>query len=134
MTARRRPDPTTRRLVAQIGGNARVRQAESPAAMTAPARRAFLVRFERQVDPDGVLDPEVRAAKARAALSEQMARVSLARVTAAARRRGDRPAGECPAKAPAPAPVPAPASRPASGQARPPMTWAEFLESRQQTE
>lgn len=30
-------------------------------AATAPARRASLARFEREVDPDGVLNPELRA-------------------------------------------------------------------------
>lgn len=33
-------------------------------ARTAPAREAFLARFEKQVDPDGVLDPAERAQRA----------------------------------------------------------------------
>lgn len=31
---------------------------------TGPARKAFLARFEREVDPDGVLDPDERARRA----------------------------------------------------------------------
>jgi hypothetical protein len=119
---RRLPDPTTRRLVATIGGNARVRQAESPAAMTAPARAAFLARFERQVDPDGVLAPDVRAARVKAAMSEQMARVSLARTRAAGRRRAA-PAASKPASSPPAAPT--------SPMEEKPATWAEFLAARQ---
>ncbi len=32
--------------------------------ITAPARRAFLDKFEQQVDPDGTLDPQERAKRA----------------------------------------------------------------------
>jgi hypothetical protein len=32
--------------------------------VSAPARRAFLDRFEREIDPDGVLKPEERARRA----------------------------------------------------------------------
>ncbi|ONH35682.1 MULTISPECIES: hypothetical protein [Protofrankia] len=119
---RRLPDETTRHLVARIGGNARVRQAESPAAMTAPARAAFLARFERQVDPDGVLPDDVRAAKAKAALSEQMARVSLARVRRAREARQER--------AEEPPPTSAPVSMGPSGAGSIPASWTEFLASR----
>ena len=37
---------------------------KDPAAHTAPARRAFLKRFEREADPDGVLDAAERARRA----------------------------------------------------------------------
>ncbi|MCK9921228.1 hypothetical protein MXD61_04805 [Frankia sp. AgPm24] len=127
MTARRLPDPTTRRLVAQIGGNARVRQAVSPQEMTAPARAAFLARFEREVDPDGTLPPDERVTKARAALREQMARVSLARVQSSTRRRAEAAGGAGEVNRPASArPVASPAPRGA-----PPRSWAQFLEDRQ---
>jgi hypothetical protein len=39
-------------------------QIEDPAAHTAPARQAFLSRFEREVDPEGVLAPQERARRA----------------------------------------------------------------------
>jgi hypothetical protein len=35
-----------------------------PAAHTAPARKVFLSRFEREVDPEGVLEPQERARRA----------------------------------------------------------------------
>lgn len=35
-----------------------------PAARTEPARQAFLARFEREVDPGGLLPPEDRARRA----------------------------------------------------------------------
>lgn len=36
-------------------------------ARTAPANRAFMARFEKQVDPDGLLAPEERAKRAESA-------------------------------------------------------------------
>ena len=54
-------------------------------AAAAPARAGFLARFERQVDPDGVLSPEERASRARYALKSHMAELSLR--SAAARRK-----------------------------------------------
>lgn len=36
---------------------------------TAPARKAFMSRFEREVDPEGVLDPKERAKRAEHAKS-----------------------------------------------------------------
>lgn len=58
---------------------------EDPAAHTAPARAAFLARFERQVDPDGVLAPADRARRAECARKAYFARLALA--SAASRRR-----------------------------------------------
>jgi hypothetical protein len=48
-----------------------------PSARTAPARAAFLDRFERQVDPDGVLDPTDRARRAEHARKAHFARLAL---------------------------------------------------------
>jgi hypothetical protein len=114
---RRLPDETTRRLVARTGGYGRVLAAESPAAVSAPARAAFLRRIEREVDPDSSLPAEVRAAKVRAALAQQMQRVSLARVRKAKARREAAPV--------------APAE-PVLQAVRPPVpaTWEEFLARR----
>lgn len=42
---------------------------------SAPGRAAFLARFERDVDPDGQLDPEERRKRARHALKLRMAQV-----------------------------------------------------------
>ena len=61
--------------------------------LTAPAREAFLSKFERDVDPDGVLSLEERRRRAEHARRAHMTRI--ARLSAIARRR------------PAPSPAPA---------------------------
>jgi hypothetical protein len=53
--------PEQRTLRARSAAHALHASVEDPAADTAPARQAFLDRFEKQVDPDGVLDPAERA-------------------------------------------------------------------------
>jgi hypothetical protein len=53
-------------------------------ARTRPAREAFLHRFEREVDPDGVLPPAERSRRAQHALRAHMLR--LAKHSVAARR------------------------------------------------
>ncbi|NMI00721.1 hypothetical protein HF526_25940 [Pseudonocardia sp. K10HN5] len=55
------------------------------AARTAPARRAFDERFEAEVDPDGAMTPEARAAAAESARKAYF--LDLARRSAEARRR-----------------------------------------------
>ena len=45
--------------------------------VTAPARKAFLERFERQVDPEGVLDSTERRRRAKHALKAHMAALAL---------------------------------------------------------
>lgn len=68
------------------------------AAHTAPARAAFLSRFEREVDPDGSLDPRERARRAEHARKAYFLRLALASSHARQVRRADpgssRPAGE----------------------------------------
>lgn len=44
---------------------------------TSNGTAAFLARFERQVDPDGVLPPEERARRAESAKKAHMAALSL---------------------------------------------------------
>ena len=56
---------------------------------TKAARAAFLGRFEREVDPDGVLDPAERATRAAAARRAYMLGMSLK----SARVRRERAAG-----------------------------------------
>ncbi len=51
--------------------------------MTRPARAGFRRRFEREVDPEGVLHPEERAKRSEAAMRAHMLR--LAERSAAAR-------------------------------------------------
>jgi hypothetical protein len=62
------------------------------AAHTAPARAAFLSRFEREVDPDGTLDPRTRAQLAEYRRKEYFARLALASAKARAAKKG----GEAP--------------------------------------
>jgi hypothetical protein len=74
-------DPTKaeRSLRARIAASERwaaTPQAERRAA-TAAARAAFADRFERQVDPDGVLAPEERARRAEHARRAHFARLAL---------------------------------------------------------
>ncbi len=77
--------PEQRSLRARIGAHALHAQVVDPAAHTAPARAAFLDRFEREVDPDGALPPEERARRAEHAKRAYFARLALA--SAKARRR-----------------------------------------------
>lgn len=62
------------------------------AARTAAAREAFTNQFERQVDPNGTLPPEVRALRAQSARKAHFARLAFlsakARREAATARRG----------------------------------------------
>jgi len=53
-------------------------------ARTRPAREAFLRRFEREVDPNGVLSPAERSRRAQHALRAHM--LDLAKRSVAARR------------------------------------------------
>src|SRR4051794_18116385 len=68
-------------------------QVADPAKHTAPARAAFLSRFEREVDPDGVLDAADRARRAEHAKKAYFLRLALAssKARAAKRRRGTEP-------------------------------------------
>ena len=61
MTART-PEDLTR--IARLGAIASWAKTFDRSARTAPARRAALERFERQVDPDGLLSPVDRAEQA----------------------------------------------------------------------
>lgn len=75
----------TRRLAAQVAAHTRWAHTADRQAATAPARTAFADRFERQVDPDGVLSPAERAKRAESAKKAHMLR--LAALSAAARKR-----------------------------------------------
>ena len=60
-----------------------------PRKTTAAARAAFLDRFEREADPDGVLDPSERARRARHLRAAYFARLAL-RSAQVRRRRAQR--------------------------------------------
>ncbi|MGI8685436.1 MAG: hypothetical protein ACR2MO_10170 [Acidimicrobiales bacterium] len=81
-----RVTPAERSMRARIAAYS-LHAKRDPRETTAPARAAFLARFERQVDPDGTLpDAERRAEAARKAHFTKLAlRSSQARRSRAAR-------------------------------------------------
>lgn len=70
-------DPSERSLKARIAAHEKWAR-QDPVAGTAKARTAFLGRFEREVDPDGLLSPAERARRAEHALKAHMTRLALA--------------------------------------------------------
>lgn len=74
-----------RALRARIAAHTLHARVADPSAHTAPARRAFLDRFDREVDPDGVLPENERHRRAEHARKAYFARLALA--SARARRR-----------------------------------------------
>lgn len=76
--------PEQRALRARLGGLATASR-HDVREVTAPARRAFLQRFEDEVDPDRTLPPAERARRAQAARRLHFSR--LAMKSAAARKR-----------------------------------------------
>jgi hypothetical protein len=79
----------------RIGALASWKQTADPTGRTAPARRAFDDRFDREVDPEGVLDPTERARRAGYAKREYYARLAYKRW----RNTRDRTAGARPSAA-----------------------------------
>jgi len=84
--------PAERTMRAQLGAHAQWARTEDRTARTQAARDGFYARFERQVDPEGLLPPEERQRRAAHLRKAYMLRLSLA--SARARRRN---APECPA-------------------------------------
>ena len=66
-----------RSLIARLAAHESWANTADPSARTAPARRALLDRFERQVDPDGVLSPAERARRAGHARKAYFTRLAL---------------------------------------------------------
>ncbi len=56
--------PAERSLRAALASHSSWANTADAAARTAPARRAALERFEKQVDPDGTLPPDERTRRA----------------------------------------------------------------------
>ena len=79
------PEPN-RSTIGRIGAHTKWANTPDRAAATAPARAGFLARFEREVDPDGVLTPDERARRAEHARKAYFARLALK--SAEARRTG----------------------------------------------
>jgi hypothetical protein len=74
-----------RSLIASIAAHESWAQTENRTARTAPARKAMLDKFERQVDPDATLLPAERAIRAEHARKAHFKRLALK--SAQARRR-----------------------------------------------
>lgn len=90
MTKRRRGEPLTpaeRSLRARLAVHTSWAQTTDRAARTAPARRAALQRFERQVDPDGTVNPAERRRRAEQAMRAHMAGLALRSAQARRRRK-----------------------------------------------
>lgn len=64
-------------LARAIGAHTLWAKVEDRTAHTAPARKAFMDRFEREVDPDGKLSPEERGKRAENARKAYFARLAL---------------------------------------------------------
>jgi hypothetical protein len=81
--------PQQRTLRARAAAHAQWAATPDWSARTATARASFLERFEREVDPLGVLEPAERTRRAMAARRSYFARLSLKSSQArAAKRRG----------------------------------------------
>ena len=83
--------PAQRALRARMAAHRLHAGITDPAAHTAPARAAFLGRFEREVDPDGLLDPRERSRRAEHARKAYFLRLALASAHARGARRSGRP-------------------------------------------
>lgn len=77
--------PSERSLSARLAAYSKWAQTDAREG-TAAARAAFRDRFDREVDPDGTLDPAERARRAEAARKAHFTRLALK--SAQARRKG----------------------------------------------
>jgi hypothetical protein len=77
LAKRARATPVQRSLQARIAANTRWAHEPDRTAATRPARAAAVSRFEREVDPDGVLPPAERARRADSAQRAHMQRLAL---------------------------------------------------------
>lgn len=66
-----------RAMRGRLGAHTRWAKEIDRTAATAPARRALLERFEREVDPDGTLDPAERQKRAESARKAFYTRMAL---------------------------------------------------------
>lgn len=79
--------PQMRSLRGRIGAYESWARTEDRAARTWPGRKAAMDRFEREVDPDGVLTPQERAKRAEWARKAHMYRLALKSAAARQRRK-----------------------------------------------
>jgi hypothetical protein len=72
-----RATPSERKLQAQLAAHRSWAETDCRSARTAPARAAFLERFEREVDPHGDLHAEERSRRAESARKAYFAGLAL---------------------------------------------------------
>lgn len=80
--------PQLRKLRAEIAAYSRWAMTDDRAAATAPARKAALDRFEKQVDPEGTLTPAERAKRAESARKTYFRQLAFKSAKARRRRAG----------------------------------------------
>ena len=110
-------DSTTARLAGRIGAHTQHAR-HDPRLTTAAARRAFMARFDRDVDPDGLLPETERQRRAESLRKAYFARLQF--LSAQARRSGSRkgsdarltPMHDSVEEAPTPAPLHSDGTRP----------------------
>jgi hypothetical protein len=85
--------PAERTLRARLAAHAMHAQHDARAT-TANARAAFLAKFERQADPEGLLSPAERQHRAAQLRSAYFARLAFAAATARRARRAAASAGD----------------------------------------
>ena len=81
--------PEQRTLRARLAAHESWARTDDTSARTAPARKAFLDRFEKQVDPDGELSPAERARRARHARKAYFTRLAMKSARARQAREAD---------------------------------------------
>jgi hypothetical protein len=81
--------PAQRVLRSRLGAYSRWAR-EDTTAGTEPARKAFLARFEAEVDPEGVLPPAERQRRAEAARKAYFTKLALASSKARGKKRAGR--------------------------------------------
>ncbi len=70
--------PEQRSLRSSLAAHVQWSREPDPSTRTTTARRAFMQRFEREVDPDGTMDPAERARRAEHARKAYFLRLALA--------------------------------------------------------
>lgn len=80
-------------LIARLAAHSKWANTNDPRAATEPARKAFLDRFEREVDPDGILPPHERVRRAGHARRAYFTRLALKSAQARRRRATEGSAG-----------------------------------------
>jgi len=86
--------PGQRRLRARLAAHARWAKTVDRTAATAAARAGIIARFEREVDPEGVLNPKIRARLAENARRQFLAQIAMKSVEARRRKAAERRAAE----------------------------------------